>query len=149
MGTTKSRPRDRNRPRKHIRADERVAAALSMLLPADQRDAMRANRVQARAVLRLFHFDHVQLHALGGADSWWNLTPLQVGVHMVKSARDTSIVAKVDRIIAREGGHREAMDRLLKPTKRTTGHPGRVARPFPGGRASGWRRKVDGTVERR
>jgi hypothetical protein len=87
------------RPRKYIRTDERLAAALFFLIPdAEVRATMRDARLSARAVIRMFHFDHGELHALGGKDKWWNLWPMLVAAHKTKSRRDTSIVAKVRRI---------------------------------------------------
>lgn len=106
------------RPRAHIRADERVAAALAMLLPAEQRDALRAAKAPARAVLKLFQWDHHPiLFALGGPDLWWNLVPRQVKEHREKSRGDTRIVAKVDRIIERQAEHQDAMRRILAPRR--------------------------------
>lgn len=140
----------KRRPRKYIPFPERLAAALAMLLPAAQRDAMRAGRLPAKAVLKMFHFDHVALHSLGGEDKWWNLSPIQVRPHREKSRRDTSIVAKVDRIVAREGEHREAIKRMLRPGKRDD-RPvkRRKGRPIVGSVASGWKRKFNGEIVRR
>ena len=143
------RIRAKNRARKYIPLPERLAATLAMLLPAEQRDRLRASRAKADTVIALFEFDHVVLHALDGSDEWFNLTPTQVREHRSKSRRDTSAVAKVDRIIARENEHREAVNRIIGRGTRITGAPTRVSRPFPGGRDSRWRRRMDGTVERR
>lgn len=111
------KPREK-RKRDYIPFTERLAAALSMLLSADERDAMRAAKVPAKAVLKLFQWDHVALHSLGGSDCWRNLTPMQVKPHRQKSRGDTSAVAKVDRIIARQIEHEQNMKRTLRPTKR-------------------------------
>lgn len=88
----------RKRERKYLRLRDRLAAALSMLLPQEQRDDLRARKVPAKVVIALFDQDHVILHALGGADKWWNLTPMLRPPHRLKSRQDTSIVAKVDRL---------------------------------------------------
>lgn len=91
--------RRRKRARKYISLRERLAAALSMLLPQEQRDALRAKKAPAKTVISLFDMDHAVLHALGGSDRWWNLTPLLRVFHRnEKSPGDTSIVAKVDRL---------------------------------------------------
>jgi hypothetical protein len=108
------------RKRAYIPYPERLAAALAMLLPADQRDALRAARAPAKAVEKLFHLDHGALHALGGSNKWHNLTPMQVKPHQEKSRGDTKIVAKIDRIIAREQEHKDAMRRVLRPSPKRT-----------------------------
>ncbi len=76
----------------------KLAAALACLLPRDERDAARADKVKAEHVLSWFEFDHVILHAHDGSDKWWNLDPKFKAVHREKSSRDTSIVAKVKRL---------------------------------------------------
>lgn len=119
------------RKRAYIPLPERLAAALAMLLPADLRDVMREDRLPAKAVLQLFQFDHGVLHAHGGADKWWNLTPMTFAKHREKSRRDTSIVAKVDRIIAREKKHKEARNILLLHEIRTPIELVRPKRAWP------------------
>lgn len=98
------------RARAHIPLTERLAAAYACLLPQDVRDNLRARRVPAKVVIRLFTDDHNELHALGGSDRWWNLTPTERAPHKEKSRRDTSIVAKVRRIAPE---HEEFRRRLL------------------------------------
>ncbi len=99
----------RKRARKYISLREKLAAALSMLLPQEQRDELRAKKVPAKVVIGLFDFDHAILHALGGPDIWPNMTPLLRVPHREKSRRDTSTVAKVDRITAAEIAHATAL----------------------------------------
>lgn len=102
------------RARAHIPYPERLAAALSMLLPQEDRDALRELRVGAADVIALFDFDHVVLHALGGTDEWHNLTPMLRAPHREKSRRDTSIVAKTRRVCR---AHEEFRARMLKADK--------------------------------
>lgn len=102
------------RARAHIPYPERLAAALSMLLPQEDRDALRELRVGAADVIALFDFDHVVLHALGGTDEWHNLTPMLRAPHREKSRRDTSIVAKTRRL---SRAHQEFVSKMLKPDK--------------------------------
>jgi hypothetical protein len=71
------------------------------LLPQAQRDDLRARKVDALEVLRLFEWDHVILHAHGGSDFWHNIDPKLIAVHHEKSRRDTAIVAKGKRLDAR------------------------------------------------
>jgi len=86
--------------RKAIKRKEYLAAALACLLPQDQRDALRAARVPAEAVLRLFTPDHIVLHCFETPrrDEWHNLTPALRPAHAEKSRRDTKIAAKVKRL---------------------------------------------------
>ena len=86
------------RKRKAVRKDDYLAAALSLLLSYEERTALRRAKVPASTVLRMFSPDHIELHALGGSDAWWNLHPTLRAPHKEKSKRDTSIVAKVKRI---------------------------------------------------
>lgn len=103
------------RPRKYVAIREKWAAALSMLLPQTQRDELRERKAPAKTVIGLFDQDHVVLHALGGEDRWWNFTPMLRAPHREKSRRDTSIVAKVDRLSATQ---EDFQRRVLALTKR-------------------------------
>lgn len=106
----------RKRARKHIAIGERLACALSMLLPQQQRDELRAMRVPAKSVIKLFTPDHNELWALGGSDKWWNMTERRRGPELkAKDARDTSIVAKSKRV---ERKWRDFTARVLGPVKR-------------------------------
>ena len=123
--------RHRTRARKYVRLRERLAAAYAMLLPQQQRDDLRTRKVPAKTVLALFTDDHNELHALGGSDRWFNLTPMLRAPHKEKSRRDTSIVAKVDRLSA---AHEEHRRKMLAPRIRKGGHnppPVNFRRPDP------------------
>lgn len=96
--------------RAYIPFPERLAATLACLLPQEQRDQLRRAKVAAQAVISLFNFDHIELHALDGSDLWWNLDPKEVAPHKEKSRGDTSIVAKSKRIRRKEA---ESSNRLL------------------------------------
>ncbi len=104
----------RKRARKHIALREQLAAALAFLLPEAQERELRAAKVSAKTVIALFSPDHSVLHALGGSDKWWNIYPMLRAPHKEKSRRDTSIVAKVDRIAPE---HEDFRRRMLKPDK--------------------------------
>jgi len=86
------------RKRRYIPLSEKLAAALSMLLPQDTRDDLRRAKAPSWGIVRLFQFDHNILHAHGGSDRWWNLTPMLKPLHREKSKRDNTIAAKVKRI---------------------------------------------------
>jgi hypothetical protein len=120
--------RRNKRPRKYVAIRENWAAALSMLLPQEARDELRARKAPAKEVIALFTPDHNILHALGGADRWWNLTPMLRGPALkAKDNRDTSIVAKSDRLKAE---HEDFRRRVLAPVKR----PRRRDSAWPKGR---------------
>jgi hypothetical protein len=93
-----------SRRRKAIPLSEQLAAALACLLPQAQRDELRAAKVPAKAVIRLFSPDHIGLHCFEAKDrdKWHNLTPMLRGPHKEKSRRDTTIAAKVKRLRERE-----------------------------------------------
>lgn len=129
-------PRRRKRARKHIAMRELCAAALSQLLPQAERDALRASKVPAKQIISLFTPDHVHLHALGGSDRWHNITMTRRGPALKsKDIRDTSIVAKSDRLVQARDEHQAAMRRkLLGPS------PFAEVRPARSGEAY-WRKK--------
>lgn len=108
-----------SRARKAIRREDYLAAALACLLPQKRRDELRAAKVPAQEVIRLFSPDHVVLHAHDGSDAWWNLHPRLRPEHKEKSRRDTAIAAKIKRI-ASFMAVVEALDRQMacpKPRK--------------------------------
>jgi hypothetical protein len=84
------------------------------MLPQQQRDELRDRKAEAEEVIRLFHFDHIVLHALFGSDLWWNLDPKMVAPHRAKSKLDTAIVAKVRRI---EPKWQEFLRNMARPDK--------------------------------
>lgn len=119
------RPRRAKRQRKYIPLREKLAAALSMLLPAVVRDDLRARQVPAQTVIAAFTPDHNILHALGGSDRWFNLTLRLRGFELkAKDARDTSIAAKVKRISAE---HDDFMRRVLAIRKKRKENRSRFA----------------------
>jgi hypothetical protein len=88
-----------SRPRKHIPLSELLASALADKLPQEQRDDLRARKVPAKTIIRLFTPDHVVLHAFGGEDRWHNLTMALRGPELkAKDGRDTRIAAKNKRL---------------------------------------------------
>ncbi len=76
--------------------------------------------------------DHVARLADGGPDSLANIKPIHRRCHLDKNAQEAAVAAKADRTAARHWG-------IERPP----------ARPFPGSRASPWKKKLDGTIERR
>lgn len=106
--------RREKRKRDHIPLTEKLASALADKLPQAERDALRAARVPAQRIISMFTPDHVVLHALGGSDEWHNLTMARRGPALkAKDGRDTSAVAKSDRVSAAHREHLAAMARKL------------------------------------
>lgn len=75
--------------------------------------------------------DHEIPLALGGEHRESNLQPVLREAHRTKTAGDVAAKAKADRRAAKHLGLRQSK------------------RPLPGSRQSGWKRKMDGTWERR
>jgi hypothetical protein len=118
----------RKRARKHIAIAEKLASALADRLPQHERDALRASRVSAQSVIRMFTPDHNVLHTHGGSDKWFNLTMRRRGPDLkAKDNRDTSIAAKAIRVSDK---HEDFRRRVLAPVKRPRENRSR----FPQGR---------------
>lgn len=114
------------RKRKHIPMIEIAASALADRLPAEVRDMLRAQRFPATVVLKMFTPDHVQLHAWGGEDKWWNLTMTQRGPELkAKDAADTTRVAKDRHIHEKWDPFTRAMAKRKKPPRRKSTWPKR------------------------
>ena len=75
--------------------------------------------------------DHIVPLMGGGTDTDDNLAPVHNKCHAVKTALDVERIAKGKRVRAKHLG--------LKETR---------SRPLPGTKASGLRKRMDGTVER-
>lgn len=78
------------------------------LVPVIPRD--EAKRMTPEAVLSHFAWDHIERKALGGTDDFWNLQPLPVEEHRVKTAKiDVPAIAKVKRLSREEQEFREKL----------------------------------------
>lgn len=87
----------------------------------------------ARLVAGKFRYDHVLPDALGGEPTLANCAVLCTACHGAKTAKgDVPRIARMKRLRAKHIGA-------------TT----RTSRPMPGSKASGLRKRMDGTVERR
>lgn len=126
------------RKRKYITLPERLAAAYLMLLPQDVRDDLRARRVPAKRIIAMFTDDHGVLHAFGGADKCWNLTPRLRGPELkAKDSNDTRVVAKVRRLEPEWREFTRKMARKRPGAGRKKRKRSRWAsRPFPSGRTA-------------
>lgn len=82
-------------------------------------------------VREIWHIEHPLAADLGGSNNDEDLRPAHERCHKPKTAEDKNIMAKADRQSARHFGARK-----------------RLSRPLPGTRASGIRKRMNGTVER-
>lgn len=76
--------------------------------------------------------EHIKAKGLGGSNDPDNLRPAHIDCHAGKTRRDVAIMRKADR----QG-------------KKHLGIKRRKGPPMPGTKASGWKKRIDGTVERR
>ena len=82
-------------------------------------------------------YDHIKPCALGGDNSLDNCQCLCCDCHKGKTKGDVKTIAKTKRQYNKANGI---------TTRRKAKIP---SRPFAGSRASGWKKKLDGSVERR
>ena len=142
--------------RDHIPLKTRLAAALCQMLRPDQEgnlvpviDHASAKAMTEDQVLSIFHFDHwpVPKHR-DGPDAHWNLTPRPILEHRHKTATvDTPGAAKDGRIEARQAEFRRRM--LAKTGRADEPKQEKTGRPIDGSKRSPWKKKINGTVERR
>ncbi len=79
-----------------------------------------------------FHFDHIVADSIGGNPTLDNCAVVCLVCHGKKTAqRDTPLAAKLKRISDKHNGIKKS------------------GRPIPGSKASGLRKRMNGTVERR
>lgn len=98
------------RKRAHLPLTELLASALADKLPQAERDDLRARKVPAGEVIRLFTPDHIILHAWEGPDAWWNLDMRRRGPELKrKDAADTSKAAKAIRLANSFADHRRRL----------------------------------------
>lgn len=76
-------------------------------------------------------FDHIKPLCLGGENRESNLQPLHRACHKVKTKQDVASHAKARRLHQKHLGI------------------ARKGKPIPGSKASGWKKKLNGEVERR
>jgi hypothetical protein len=130
---------------------EKLAAVLLMLRIGDEWLIPEPIRSKGTAhdILKCTVWDHVTPVANGGSNDPRNLQPLSVAAHAVKTAKDIPAIAKGKRlarsaeetrriILARVG---QLADAEVMRRKRK--------HPLPCGKASGWKKRLDGQVVRR
>jgi hypothetical protein len=87
--------------RKHISWKTKCAAALAALGHIRYDDL---KKMTSHQFLTLWQWDHNILHAweVADSDAYWNLTPMLIKAHREKTRRDAKIIAKSNRLRARE-----------------------------------------------
>lgn len=143
--------------RPHIPLKTRLAAALCQMVRenADGKLERVIDHVSAKAmteeqILSLWEWDHdpIPKHR-DGPDEHWNLTPRPIPEHREKTAKvDTPGAAKDKRILAKQA---EFQRRVLAKIGQGDDlpPPRKTSRPIPGSRSSPFKKKLNGTVERR
>lgn len=111
------RKRRERRKRERIPLIEKLAAALRCMMVEEDGKLVPAipyeiaKQMTAEQVLSLFAWDHGILHADGGPDLHWNLTPRFIAEHRLKSAKvDVPAFYKGERL---SEAHKEFQRRVL------------------------------------
>jgi hypothetical protein len=119
------------------------------IIPRDRAKGMTADQIVAEFEA-ITQNDHITPRAMGGSDHVSNMQPLLEGEHAVKTKGDVKNIAKTRRITPRQEAFRRAM--LAKAGQVEGDEPQRrkkKGRPMPGSRDSPFRKKINGSVERR
>jgi 5-methylcytosine-specific restriction endonuclease McrA len=106
------------RRRQYITLPERLAAALSLQLPAEIRNHLRQEKARAKVIIGMFDMDHIVAHSLGGVSRWWNLTPMLRSEHRTKTKKDVAEIAKVRRLDEKWEPFTRAIRSKRKPRKK-------------------------------
>jgi len=118
------------------------------IIPRDRAKGMTADQIVAEFEA-ITQNDHITPRALGGTDHVSNMQPLVEGEHAVKTKGDVKAIAKTRRISPRQEEFRR---RCLAKAGQVEDEPPRwkkKGRPMPGSRDSPFRKKINGSVERR
>lgn len=141
--------------RKRPTSDEKVAAlVLTMMVEEDGKlvpflDREMAKQMTAAQIASLVEWDHYPVPvALGGDNHPTNLVARPILEHRTKTAKiDVPAIAKTARISA---AHEDFKRRVLaKVTGEETGEAPKRKALIPGSRGTGFRKKINGRVERR
>ena len=143
--------------RDHIGLKTKLAAVLLEMKRPDENgnlvpwiDRETAKEMTPEMIIALFHFDHFPVpKALGGTDHPTNLTPRPIMEHREKTAKiDVPTIAKTNRISAAHEDFRRNMLRRVGQEESPDEAPKRKAL-IPGSKGTGFRKKINGRVERR
>lgn len=144
------------KPKAHIPAQEKLAAALLMCVRPDASGKLvrvisheEAKRMTARQVIQLFDFHHWPIQEKdGGPALAWNLTPLPRKVHQKETGRLRTQAAKDKRVREKYGAPTLEKPRACGKTTQAPFivEPQRKGRPMPGSKASPFKRTMRGKV---
>ncbi len=127
------------RGRRHISLHEKLASALTMLVPTLREQYIGQS---ADKVISAFDFDHNILHVHGGTDTWDNLTPMLRPDHREKTKADIKRITKARRIEKSPEKWRQLLAPKTDPKRPNRRWPKRKLRSKPIN--SRWRRKKFG-----
>lgn len=142
------------RRRAHISLKRKLAATLLTIVRPNEDGVMEpvidyesAKNMTDEMIISLFAFDHGVLHAYGGPDEAWNLTPRPIQEHRIKTAKtDTPAFHKSRRLASAAAHHRAKMDAKagLKGEAEAPAKNGKAkkkwpSRPMAGSRDSPWK----------
>ncbi|MBV7408725.1 HNH endonuclease [Maritimibacter sp. DP1N21-5] len=96
------------------------------------------------------HVDHVIPLALGGADTWDNMTATHDHCHVeVKTPLDRKDIARAKRLAKKMAEHAERMAAKGQPITEAKPRRKIASRALPGGRGDTLKKKLTGQTERR
>jgi hypothetical protein len=153
--------------RKVISLRTKLAAALCQMLRPDGKGGFEriisheeAKTIPVDAVLARFEWDHWPIRKeLGGPDTHWNLQPRPLKAHREKTAKiDIPAIAKSKRLAKKQQRFRQKI--LAKAGREEVGQTGGLdqaarpqsswkSRPLDGSKRSPWKKKMNGTTEKR
>ncbi len=145
------------RPRKRPTLTEKLASALCQMVRFDETGRAvpvisheESKRLSPEQIIGRFDFDHAVVpHAEGGGNEPWNLVPRLRSEHREKTAKvDVPRIAKSKRLRAAQAAFTEVMEAKAGRAETPASKP-RRCRPMMGSKASLFKRKFDGRVERR
>jgi hypothetical protein len=139
--------------RRHINKDTKIAACLLELFERRGYGIpfREAQGMTVAAILARVQWAHAVPHALGGSIHPTNLTPMPTAQHREETRKkDIPAIAKSKRIQRKRAAAplTNAVERMIAIDVRGD----KADRPkavMPGSKASGWKRKMNGRVERR
>lgn len=154
--------------RKHITLKTKLASALLALGHVTYNDAKKLTEDQ---LIRKYQWDHNILHETGhlDRDKYWNLTPMLIEAHRLKTKSDQKLIAKGRRLrrgaLQRAASQGDATPRIATPRIATIKRANRGVHLMLDGEETGvvyrykkiqsrgfdrrFKRKIDGTVVKR
>lgn len=137
--------------RKPPNKTEKLAAALLMLKRGEDwliPEPIRSTG-DAKAICACVEWDHATPHALTADNRPQNLTPMRPADHLTKTLKDVPRLAKGKRLARSHAEHLTAMSAKIGQADPPLPARKRPRAVIPGSRASPFKRKLNGRVERR